>query len=383
MRSAASPSCINRTTSPTTSTAGERTRSRALTLVASPTVVTVVRCEKLSAALDDRHRHVGGHPVSGEPCREMREVAHAHEHDDRAAEAGERAQLVVVERCVTRDDGEHPAHLAIGHRDADRRRYRDRARDSGDDGDRNPGFPARDDFFTTASEHVRVAALEPHDGAAREGALHHHPLDVVLRHRVVPGGLAHIDDFGAWGVRPQPRLRGEAVDVDDVGTRESRSAGEGEQVVVTGATADERHTADGRYRCRCFPSDPGAAVGGGADHPLLFRARVDEHDDVDTIHQPVPAVAVPRATDGSRRRARADTLGGGLGDRERHDGARIDGPRDGVPCGHRASDDEHGASGEVEVEVHQSASRRGIVAPAISTVSRSISSRSDGVAGRG
>ena len=66
-----------------------------------------------------------------------------------------------AELVMTGRDREPSGDAAVGDRDADRSRHRDRARDAGDDLDVDPGGPARSYLLAAATEDVRVAAHEP------------------------------------------------------------------------------------------------------------------------------------------------------------------------------------------------------------------------------
>ena len=97
------------------------------------------------------------------------------------------------------------------------------------------------ELLAAAAEDVRVAALEPHDVLAVAGELHEQGVDRVLRHRVVAGELADVDDLGVEHPRPiQDAPRAEPVGDDDVGVLQGAQAAHGEQVGVAGTGADER-----------------------------------------------------------------------------------------------------------------------------------------------
>ena len=66
----------------------------------------------------------------------------------------------------------------------------------GHDLDVDAGVPAERELLAAAAEDVRVAALEPHDALALAGEVHEQRVDRVLRHGVVAGELADVDDLG-------------------------------------------------------------------------------------------------------------------------------------------------------------------------------------------
>ena len=66
------------------------------------------------------------------------------------------------------------------------------------------------DLFAPAAEDEGIAAFEPHDVSAVEGAGDQHPLDLLLRHRVVARRLADVDELGAGGPRVAAGCAGRA-----------------------------------------------------------------------------------------------------------------------------------------------------------------------------
>src|SRR5207342_627125 len=87
-------------------------------------------------------------------------------------------------------------------------------------------------LLAAASEHERVAALEAHHPASGLSVLDEQPVDLLLRQRVVPGGLAHVDhehrrvEVVDQGPRRQP------VDEHDVSLGEQSTAADADQTRV-------------------------------------------------------------------------------------------------------------------------------------------------------
>ena len=189
----------------------------------------------------------------------MGEGADAHEqHDGVIARAADGGDLV-----VRGDDGERGRDAAVGEGDAGDGRHRDRTRHAGDHLDVDAVRAAMRQLLQAAAEHVRIAALQPHDLPALAGELDEQRVDGVLRHGMVSGSLADVDDLGGERValRRQPvedRARAEAVGHDDVGLLQGAQAAQGEQAHVAGTGADER--------------DPARRVGRGA-HRVLPASR--------------------------------------------------------------------------------------------------------------
>ena len=130
-----------------------------------------------------------------------------------------------------------------------------------------PASRQKRELLAAAAEDERVAALEPHDALAVAGEGDEQRVDRVLRHGVVAGQLADVDDLGrqhdALGGEPvEHAARAEPVGDDDVGGLERAQAAEGEQAGVAGSGADERDLAGrggGGHR-----APPTAAGRGGA-----------------------------------------------------------------------------------------------------------------------
>ena len=111
-----------------------------------------------------------------------------------------------LRRHMTGDDGEGLADPAVGDRDAAGRRYRQRAGDARDDADGHPGLDAGQHLLPAATEHERIAALEPDHRLSPAGAADHLILDRGLGHRMVVRSLADVDQLGARR-RAQPDRR--------------------------------------------------------------------------------------------------------------------------------------------------------------------------------
>ena len=145
------------------------------------------------------------------------------------------------------DDEERRRDAAVRHRDAGRRRPRDRARHAGHDVVRDAGALQRQRFLAAAAEHERVAALEPHDAFAAPRGANHQRFDRALRHRMPPGALADVEALRATGVA-QHAIIDERVVQDEIGAAQPRDRGARQQAGIAGACADER---DVSCRCAC------------------------------------------------------------------------------------------------------------------------------------
>jgi hypothetical protein len=115
-------------------------------------------------------------------------------------------------------------------------------------GNRYPGRDARFHFLVTATEHIRVTALEPHHELARLDTLDQRDIDRLLRHRAAIGdlrGVDHLDvgtEFGKQFRWRQP-----------IGDHEGRpcqqpAAAHRDEIRIAWTAADQRDA--GGDRCR-------------------------------------------------------------------------------------------------------------------------------------
>ena len=127
----------------------------------------------------------------------------------------------------------------------------DRAADPGDDLDRHPGGTAGDDLLAAASEHERVATLQPGDGESPLGPVDDDRVDLLLGAGVVAGTLSDIYDLGVL-VAELCEVGGAQAVVDEyVGGCQEAVGADGEQVGRAGAAAYEVDGAGGRCGGLC------------------------------------------------------------------------------------------------------------------------------------
>ena len=196
------------------------------------------------AAFDDGHRHVRAHPGPAQSGGELVQRSDPHQHHDRAAQPGEVHVLLLGQRGVARDHGEHVADLAVRDRDPGCGRDGDGTRNTGDHADGNSGLHTGGHFLAAAAEHVRVAALEPHHVLSGQGGLDHEFLDPGLADRVVAGALTHVHQLGrAQG--GQFLVRGQPVVEDDVRVPQGLDGGDRQQFGGSRAASDQGDVAGG------------------------------------------------------------------------------------------------------------------------------------------
>ena len=124
----------------------------------------------------------------------------------------------------------------------------DRRRHAGDHFNLDAVLPAELGFLAAAAQDVGVAALEPDHAVALQGFVHEDPVDLRLRHRVVAGGFADLDDADVRGQFVEQFARAEAVRDHDVGLAQQPAAADGDEAGVAGPAADQGHGAAVRRR---------------------------------------------------------------------------------------------------------------------------------------
>ena len=137
------------------------------------------------------------------------------------------------------DNGETGAVLAVGQRYSGVIR---RGKNGGYAGHNFKGNVRRGQFLgllTAASEDVRVATLEAHDGFAFVGLGDQQLVQLVLRNGVVFGSLAAKNDFGGPGSETQQvRVHQRVID-HNVGATEQLRSAQREQADVAGPGAHQ------------------------------------------------------------------------------------------------------------------------------------------------
>ena len=210
-----------------------------------------------------------------EPRHDLGQSADAHEHDDRAPEAGDGSPVELAALggiLVTGDHRERGGGVAEGDRDAGVGGRRDRGGDAGNDLVGHPRVLQRRRLLAAPGEHERVAALQAHDLLTGQAPLDEQGIDVLLGHHGVAGALGHTDALGVGrGQIEEGRHREPVVD-DDVGTSHHLDPSHGHQAGIAGSGA---HEVDGHgpslegalsppFPSRAGdPSGPRASDGGG------------------------------------------------------------------------------------------------------------------------
>src|SRR5439155_11136466 len=126
----------------------------------------------------------------------------------------------------------------MGQGNAGVRRRRDGGADARDDLEWYAGGREGLGLLAAATEHERVAALEPHHAAAAPGVHHEQRVDPLLRQRVIAAGLAGKDAARARRFGEQPRIDEPVID-DDLRPPQQRKPANGHEAGIAGPRPDE------------------------------------------------------------------------------------------------------------------------------------------------
>ena len=226
-------------TAPTTITAGASTPADSAAATMPLSGARVTRCPG-SVPLSTIATGVSGLGARGHQLVDvLGEQGDAHEHHERGTAVHHRADRRLAERAVAVRDVGGTDESAVGQGDTRRGGGRERAAHPRDDLDRYAVGAARLHLLAAAAEEVGVTALEPHHRAAALGLLDDDAVDLLLGHRVVPGGLAHVDDLDGLGQVVEQAGGPETVGDHDVGLRQRAPTADGHEVRRAGTAADQ------------------------------------------------------------------------------------------------------------------------------------------------
>ena len=276
---------------------------------------------------DDRGRRIGRHPGLDQPAGVRGQRRDAHQQHERARRGRQRRPVEVALRLgrilVAGHDRDLGRHAAL--RDGDSRVGGDGVgrRDPGDDLESHPGGRQRQRLLAAAAEDERIAALEADDRAQTASELDQQRVDLVLRHRVLPGLLAGVVLLGIRpGHRHDPGI-GQPVVHQRVAALQQLTPANGQQPGVAGPCPDQvhGHAADHQRRRSSPPScqanaatgtvqpPPSSSTSAALGHQLGVRRRMVERRTPGAPRPPAPAPPVrpgrprapaPRDRSGSR-----------------------------------------------------------------------------------
>ena len=198
---------------------------------------------RLRAPANDGSRRIGRTAIRDELRRDVRQIGHAHEEDERVDACRELvpADVALALRRVfmAGDDGERRRDAAVRDGDAGIGRHRDGRRDARHDLERQAVLLEQQPLLAAAAEDKRVAALEAHDRLALFCLIDEQLVDVRLLHRVVARGLADVDELRIARRPAEDAVIREAVVDDNLGLLQAIHCLEADEAVVPRTRPDQ------------------------------------------------------------------------------------------------------------------------------------------------
>ena len=136
------------------------------------------------------------------------------------------------------DDRDGRRHAAVRDRDPGRCGRRERRRHAGDDLEPHAGIEQCLSLLATATEHVRIAAFQPHDGPVVLGEGDEERADQLLGHTPTRT-LADVDQLGCRVDDRQHAVADKGIVDDHVGLGEQPGGAHRQQVRVSWTCADQ------------------------------------------------------------------------------------------------------------------------------------------------
>jgi hypothetical protein len=103
----------------------------------------------------------------------------------------------------------------------------------------DPRSVQRFELFAAAAKDERIPTLEPHDPAARARMSDHQLMNLLLRHRVHAGGLAHGDPGRVAARELEHLVRNQPVVQDHVGLLQCAQRVQRQQAGISGSCTDQ------------------------------------------------------------------------------------------------------------------------------------------------
>ena len=195
--------------------------------------------------MHDRCRRCVGRSTAGDQlCKELLEISHPHQDDERIDRRPELSPARLLRHpgriLVARHDREGRGMPSIGDRNAGIREGRHGRCDTGDDLEGNPCRRADAHLLATPTKHEGIAALESDDGSPGKRMLDEKRVDVVLTAgRHVMSALADVDEFCAVWRQVEQLGRRELVIEDDVGPGQHPGTADRDQIGIAGTGTDQ------------------------------------------------------------------------------------------------------------------------------------------------
>jgi hypothetical protein len=147
---------------------------------------------------------------------------------------------------MTGDHGERGGITAMGQGDAGGGGYGTEGGDAGYDFEGDAGGGEVLGFLATAAEDEGIATFQADDVSAGAGMVDEELVDLGLGEDVVVATFSGQNDFGGGGGKTQQGGIEKGVMDHDLGAGEQVTSAKGQQSGITGAGADEVHSAHGR-----------------------------------------------------------------------------------------------------------------------------------------
>ena len=180
---------------------------------------------------------------------------------------------------MPRDERDAAGELAVGHRDPGVGRSGDAGGHARHDLELDARLPQHQRLLAAATEHQRVAALEPHDPAPGAAVLDEQPVDLRLRHLRPAALLADVDELGIRARVPQRLRRDQAVVEDDVGRGDQLDRADGEQAGVARPGPDEVDGHASASACASSSPAPAASIRRASASPSASGSSSATHAD--------------------------------------------------------------------------------------------------------
>ncbi|CDK98615.1 protein of unknown function [Magnetospirillum gryphiswaldense MSR-1 v2] len=244
------------------------------------------------AALDDSDGRLAGKPRAPETPGETLRACHPHIHHQGAGGVGQPVPIEIKLAVVLAMPGQQTQALgdaAMGQRNAGGCGAAGGGGDTGHHLEGDARFGQGLGLFTAATEDIGIAALEAHYPMPGLAQADQDGVDFLLRHRMAPGFLAHIDAQASGRQQVKHGIGDQTVEHRHIGGGDQARRLQGQQFRVAGAGA---HQID--FAC----------------HDLLPRSENDRHFrlercefiDASASHFVPPAPPSPPRRRGSRSR---------------------------------------------------------------------------------
>src|SRR5215831_6027967 len=226
-----------------------------------------------------------------QPVRDQAGGRYAHIDEQRAFSAAKSGKIEMIEArliapgLVAGNEGHAMRDIAMGKRHLQARGSGKPCGDAGGDLDLDAGVAQRCDLLAGATEHERIAALEPHDGLTRSRALDHQLLNLFLEDAMLALRFADWNQLDLAAGMFEHAGAGKPVIENNICDLQCAHGLEGQQLGIAGARTDEKDAAVRRLGLH-------RGVDGFADQPARFVLLTSERSLARrAIEHPLPEFA--------------------------------------------------------------------------------------------